>query len=135
MLITCLEPVPEHRTVDLVENVRAHLDMEVGADAQDVPVERGMVDLAECETVGHDRLAAGMAVRQDVRGVEELRVLQSADGALGTVGYQDLLAELGLVDADQAFLRDVGASGVTAETVELVATQDLFGVEADGERA
>jgi hypothetical protein len=97
LFIAGLQPVTQHRTVDLFEDVRTDFDLQVGADAEYVPVERGMVDLAECEPVGHDRLTAGVTVRKDVGGVQELGVLEPTDGTRRAVGDQDLLAELGLV--------------------------------------
>ena len=70
LFVAGLQPVSQHRSVDLLEDVRTDLDLQVGPDAEDVPVERRMVDLAERESVGDDRLTSGVAIRQDVGGVE-----------------------------------------------------------------
>jgi len=58
--------VLEHRPVDLFQDVEAHGDPEVGRDADEVAVEGGVVELAEREAVGNDRLAQGMAVGEAV---------------------------------------------------------------------
>ena len=48
-----LEPVDQHRAVGVVEDVAAHLDDTVRPDADQVPVERRVVELAqEIEAVG-----------------------------------------------------------------------------------
>jgi hypothetical protein len=70
LFVAGLQPVSQHRSVDLLEDVRTDLDLQVGPDAEDVPVERCMVDLAERESVGDDRLTSGVAIRQDVGGIE-----------------------------------------------------------------
>jgi hypothetical protein len=45
---------------------RSHGDLEVGRDADEVAVEGGVMELAERQAVGNDRLAQGMAVGEDV---------------------------------------------------------------------
>ena len=41
----------EHRPVDLLQHVEAHRDLEVGRDADNVGVERSVMQLAEREAV------------------------------------------------------------------------------------
>jgi hypothetical protein len=84
-----LEPVLEHRTVDLFEQVDGDLDAVVRRDTHHVLVVGGVVDLAERETVGHCGDSAIIGVREDVRGVEQRPVLESAHRALRLVGEQD----------------------------------------------
>ena len=67
-----LQAVLEHRPVDLLQHVEAHRDLEVGRDADDVGVERGVVQFAEREAVGNHRLAERVALREDVGGFAEL---------------------------------------------------------------
>ena len=50
----------------------------VRCDAKEIAVQGGVVDLAQCKTVAHYRLAVRMSVREYVRGVEQPRVSQSA---------------------------------------------------------
>ena len=47
-----LQTVAQHRSVSLLEDVRSDLDDVVGADAEDVHVERGVMDLVHAEVVG-----------------------------------------------------------------------------------
>ena len=133
LLVASLQAVPQHWSVNFFEDVRADFDMQVGANAEDVPVKRGVVDLAECESVRHDWLAPGMAVRQNVCGVQKFGVPEPADGTRRAVGNQDPLAELGLMDSNEPFLGDVGASRLGAGFDQLVATQALFSIKADSE--
>src|SRR2546425_12310490 len=98
-VLESLQAVLQDRPVRLVENVLAQLHRQVRPHAQDVPVERRVVQLAQRQPVRHDRLAPRMPVRQDVRRVEQLLVPQPADGALLAVGPQHPLPELLLVHA------------------------------------
>jgi hypothetical protein len=66
-----LNTVDEHRSVHLFENVRPDLDHVVRSDAQDVRIESGMMKPAQRETVGYDRFALWVQIRNDVRGVEQ----------------------------------------------------------------
>jgi len=52
-----------------------------------------MVQLAECKTVRNDGLAEWVAVRQDVRRVEELLAVQAADGTVLVVRRNNALPE------------------------------------------
>jgi hypothetical protein len=62
--------MPQHWAVDLAEYVAADFDDQIGADAEDVVVEGGVMDLAQGEAVRDYRPAQRMEVRQDVRSVE-----------------------------------------------------------------
>jgi len=57
--LEALQAVLEHRPVDLGEDVEAHGDCEVGRDADEVAVEGGVVELAERQAVGNNRLPRG----------------------------------------------------------------------------
>jgi hypothetical protein len=64
-----LQPMQQHRPVDFLQHVEAHGDLEIRRDADDVRIEGGVVELAEREAVGNDRLTPRVAVRQDVRSL------------------------------------------------------------------
>src|SRR5690606_3267994 len=81
-----LPAVPQHRPVDLGQDVSAHVDHVVGPDADDVHVVRGMMDLAESEPVGNHRVTPRVPGRQDVSRVEQRRVAQAPQRAPGAVG-------------------------------------------------
>src|SRR5256885_9292351 len=89
----------EHRSVLLLEDVIADLHHKVGPYSEDVSVERGVVNLAERETIGNHRVAPRMAVGKDVRSLEKLGVAQHAHRAALPVRAQDPSAELLLVHA------------------------------------
>ena len=98
-VLESLQAVLQHRPVRLAENIRTQLHRQVRPHAQDVPIERRVVQLAQRQPVRHHRLAPRMPVRQDVCRVEQLLVSQPADGALLAVGPQHPLPELLLVHA------------------------------------
>ena len=82
----------------------------VWSDANDVMVERRVVDLAQGEPIGDHRLAGGLAVADDVGRVEQIPVAKSAQGALVPIGTQDPLPEPPLVESDADGGSDVGAT-------------------------
>jgi hypothetical protein len=95
--VEALEAVLEHRAVSLPEHVSANVHDQVGPDADDVAVEGRVVEGTQGQAVGDLRLAERVAIRQDVRGVEQLGVAQAADGALLAVGADDAQPERVLV--------------------------------------
>ena len=74
--IHVLEPVLQHRAVNLREHVGADRDPVVGRDAEDVGVEGAVVDLAEGEAVRDLGAPALVAVGEYVGGMEQLRGAQ-----------------------------------------------------------
>ncbi len=84
--INGLKPVPKHRAVDLHQDRLAHLDYQVGPYSEDVPVEGGVVQRAQRETVGDDRLPEWMPVRKNMGGLEEFGVFEAAHRALLPIG-------------------------------------------------
>jgi len=97
--LKALQAMLEHRAVDLLQDVEAHSDLEVGRDADEVAVEGGVMELAEREAVGNDRLPQGMAVGEDVGGFQQLVMADSADGAALLIGAEHALAKAPLVQA------------------------------------
>lgn len=94
-----LESILQHRPIYFAQDVQAHLDDQIRADTQDVPIEGSMVQLAESEAIGDDGLALGVTIGEDVGGFEQLGVPQPADGALGVIGVEHPLTEALLVEA------------------------------------
>ena len=64
-----LESVLEHWPIDLVEQPLVDPNHEARGDPQEVPIEGGVVDLAQGHSVGHDGLATFLTVTDDVSGV------------------------------------------------------------------
>jgi hypothetical protein len=93
-----LETVSQHRSVDLVENVLAHLDDVVGPQADDLVVEGGVMDLAQREAVGDHRCTTER-VGDDVGRIQEFDVLQLTHRAGVPVRAQHVDAERRLVEA------------------------------------
>lgn len=65
-----LEAMTEHRAVDLLQDVLAHFDNQVRTDADNMTVERGVVQLAQRQPIRDERLAFWMAVGKDMGGIQ-----------------------------------------------------------------
>ena len=89
----------EHGTVDFVEQVLIDVDRELGRDAQEVAIICGVMDLAETETVGHDRFTTRFPVADDMRGIQKVEVFQRTDRTGCAVRTNNSPAEHGLVEA------------------------------------
>jgi hypothetical protein len=76
-----LEAVLKDRPINFLENVASNFDDTVRPNAENVPIKRGVVQLAECDPVRDDRLTSGMTVGKDVGSVEQVLVTETADGA------------------------------------------------------
>lgn len=96
--LECLDPVLEHGAVDLVQDVAPNPDLEVRANADDVLVEAGVMDLAESQPVWDYRLTEGVLVAEDVAGVQQAGVSKVAHGAAAFVCLQHPGAEERLVE-------------------------------------
>src|SRR5262249_6169911 len=88
-----LKAVAKHGAIFFFEDVVADLDYKVGTHTENVPIERGVVELAQRKTVGNDGLAARVPVREDVGGVEKLRMPQPTHCALFAVGSEHSLTK------------------------------------------
>ena len=67
-----LQAVFWHRAVDFLQHIEPHFHTVILVDADDVAIKRRVMELAECQTVGHFRLALGITVSQNVRGFKQL---------------------------------------------------------------
>jgi hypothetical protein len=107
LTMAALEPVFQHRAVDLPQEVRPDLDDEVGAHAEHMAIVCSVMNFAESQTVTHGCNSCLLTVRDDVRGVKQRTVSQSAHRAPCLVGTQDRGAEDGLVEALPGFAPDI----------------------------
>src|SRR5207244_1230466 len=94
--VEALEGVLKRGPVVLAENVGPDLDLIVGPDAEDVGVERPVVDRAHGDPIRNDRLAA-LRIGPDVRSVQQFTAAKPAQGALGLIGEEHTVAEDALV--------------------------------------
>ena len=104
-----LEPLLEHGAVLVVQEPGRELDRQVGADTEQVRVERAVVDGAERQSVGDLRHAALVAVGDDVRCLQQAGLVKAADRAALPLGRQHDPAELLLVQALADGAHDVAA--------------------------
>src|SRR5688500_18624010 len=94
-----LQAVPEHRPIDLVENVDSDMYSRLRIDAQNVCVVRAVMDLAESQSVGDYRLASRVTIRKNVGSIEQFYVAESTDRAAVPIGAEHYPPKLLLVQA------------------------------------
>lgn len=69
--LEALESMAEHGAVLLAQDVLPHFHDEVGANAEEVPIEGGMMEFAQRESIGDDRCPIRLGVRDDVSRIEK----------------------------------------------------------------
>ena len=94
-----LQAMLEHRSVNLREDLRSDLHHVIWADAHDVCVKGSVMDLAHRHAVVHRRLTF-VPVWDDVGGIKELFVAQTAHGAATSIGTENTAAKLGLMKSN-----------------------------------
>ena len=131
-----LEPMDQHRAVRFVEDIAAHLDNTVRPDADQVPVERCVVELAQGNPVGHHRRAERVRIGHDVRGFEEFVTPQSTHGTVMLVRPHDALPELALMEPLPEQARGVATAQVRRFVLDADRAEgrEPSLVDADGER-
>jgi hypothetical protein len=77
-LVKALQPRLKHRPVDLAQQTAGDVHDALRIDAEQVAVEREVMDRAQREAVDNRSDSAGLGVRHDVRGLNEDR--KSAPG-------------------------------------------------------
>jgi hypothetical protein len=107
-----LEAVDEHGAVDLIKEVSSDVDRQVRRDAENVRVEGRVVKLAQRKAIANGRFTLWVAVRQDVRGFEQLRVLQVADGTAPLIRLEHALPEALLMQSSLDHGGDIAASRI-----------------------
>ena len=84
--------------MDLEQALR-HMDDAVGADADEVIIEGGVMDLRQSDAVADDRLAKlFITIRDDVRGIEQARFRQLGNGAAAIIGCKHPFAKRDLME-------------------------------------
>ncbi len=66
----------EHRSVDLQQQIGSDLNLIIRPYTEDAGVIGRMVDLAQCQSISHDGLAARFTVRDDMGGIKQGSVSQ-----------------------------------------------------------
>ena len=99
----------EHRTVLVLKQPPRDVNDVIGRDADEVLVERAVVDSAQAQSVLDRRLAGFFDVADDVRGIEQAQLLEAADRALVGVCGDDAPAKARLVDSHLRLPHDVAA--------------------------
>ena len=108
-----LQAVNQHRPILLLEDVAPNLDDPVRADANEQPIECGVMELAQRKSVRYSRVSSRFAVGHDVGGVEQLVVPEAAERALSSVRSQHPFTKPPLMEPDLELARHVAAPLVT----------------------
>jgi len=107
-----LEPEPQHRSVDLVQDVASYFNHEVWTNAYDIAVECCMVELAQSEAVRRHRLTLGMRVRKDVGCIKKFGMPEPTHRAGLSVRTKDSVPERQLMQPLTGQARHVGTSSL-----------------------
>src|ERR1700693_2216674 len=95
-----------------------------------------MMEFAESQAIRNRWVALGMAIREDVRGIEKFEVSESADRAASLVCANYSNPKTGLMEALLGYPCDVGSSGISNVGHEVWNVRDrcVFQVHGHGER-
>ena len=102
MAVKPLQAVNQHWPILLLEDVTTDLDDSVRADANEQPVECGVVELAERKSVRYPRVSAWFTVGHDVGGIEQLVVPEAALARQARTEFGTLAAPVPGNAADEA---------------------------------
>lgn len=92
-----LQSRPQHRPVDLTQQPIGDVHDAAGVDAQEVAIEREMVDRAEVQSVDDGGDSCRLDVGNDVGGLNEGALAQRADRAATAISAHDVELEALLV--------------------------------------
>ena len=70
LAVMCLEPMQEHGSVDFLQEAPVDRNDIVGPDPQYISVVGSVVDLAQGQTVRHDRFSVRVRIRDDMGRVQ-----------------------------------------------------------------
>jgi hypothetical protein len=104
----------QHGTIHFAQNIQAHLHDQIRTDPQYVPIECRMMELAEREAIWDNGFAQGVAIGEDMGGLQEFGVAEAANRTLRLVGTEDALAEALLVKSALGHGGDVLAASLRA---------------------
>ncbi len=100
------------------EQVRSEFYYAVRCDAEQLRIERCVVKFAQRESVRNDRRAKRVAVRQNVRRIQELLSPEAADRAVLVVGRDHPMAECFLVEPLLDLSGHITAAGICIRVAE-----------------
>ena len=89
-----LNCVFQSRPVTFPQNIRPHLDDEIGPQTDKILVERRMVQMAESDAVPNDRIALRLVIGNDMSRIQQFLVPQTAKCTLTPVCFEDPLSKL-----------------------------------------
>ena len=108
-----LQSMPQHRSIDLGQQITTDRNLEVGTHPEQVLIERRVMNLAQRESVGHDRQPQLVPVADYVACIQERNVSKATHRTPACVSLEDPGAEQRLVETlarDGAEYRRVSSS-------------------------
>lgn len=136
LVLKALQPFLQHRAVSFLEDVEPKVHATIRPDAQDIRVKCGMVQLAQGQPILDNRFSARVAIRQDVRCVEQFLVPQMADGTVLSVCPENALPEDHLMDTLSRLPRHVPSSDFGFGIIDCIRNRspELLVINCDSER-
>jgi len=99
LVVRLFQADKEHRPVRLLEDRLPDFDRVVRPNGKEEAVEGGVMQPAQRQPVAHDRVTFVLRVLDDVGGIEQLLVVEAADGAL-LAGRHDRIKERKKIEQD-----------------------------------
>lgn len=96
----CLDAMYEHGSILLAQDILANFDRKVRTYADEVAVERCVMKAAQRKPVLDERVSSGLGVRNNVGGIEEFLMPETAERALALVCVEYALSEHPLMQPD-----------------------------------
>ena len=118
--VEALEPVNQHRPVLFIQDIATNLHLVVRRDANEVSIESGMVQRAECKAVTNRWQAERMGVWDDMCRIQQFVSAQSAYRAVMLVRTHHALTEFTLVKALLKHPGDISSSNLRLLRIEYV---------------
>ena len=89
--------MPQHRSIDLGKQITTDRNLEVGTHPEQILIKRYVMNLAQCQSVGHDRQPQLMTVADNVACIKQRNVSEATHGTPAGVRLEDPRAEQRLV--------------------------------------
>ncbi len=119
-----LKAMLEHRAVYLIKDILPDFHNIVGIDCQQEGIVGGMMEAAEGKTIINPCLPQWIGIGDDMCGIQQLGMTQTAKGALGTVSGKHFFPETPLMKSHANIGSDVGPSNFRIFFYDRMAVQN-----------
>jgi hypothetical protein len=111
--------MPQHRPIALIKDVSPDMNTAIRVDPHDVHIVRAMMDFAEGKPVRNFWAPPHIPVLENMRRVQQLRMVQAAHGAALPICRDNQLAEAVLVQPALHSRRRIGFEQASAAILKV----------------